>query len=214
MKQYAIIGCGLFGSSIAKTLYELGNEVLVIDNDENLVQEISEYVTHAIQADATDEAVAKSIGLAGFDTVIITVGTDIQSSILITLIVKELGVKEVIVKANDDLHGKALLKLGADKIVFPERDMGKRLAYNLNAANLEVLDFIDISEGHKIVEVMPPEAWIGKTLKEIDVRNAHHVNIVSIKSPNNKVVIPTGDTVIDHNQVLFILGETKDIQNL
>jgi len=214
MKQYAVIGCGLFGASIAKTLHELGNEVLVIDKSEELIQSISEYVTHAIVADATDENTMKAIGLNNFDVVAIAVGTDIQSSVLITLIVKEFGVEQIIVKANDDLHAKALLKLGADKVVFPERDMGKRLAYNLNAVNLEVIDFIDISGGHQIVEIEPPEGWLEMSIKDLDIRNKHGLNIVSIKDENDNIIIPGGDTVIKSSHVLYILGDTEDIKKI
>ena len=125
MKQFAVIGCGRFGSSVAKTLYELGHEVLVIDKNEDVIQELSDYVTHAIQLNASDEASLKSLGIRNFDVVIVTIGSDIQSSILITLLAKELGVKYVVAKAHNDLHARILYKTGADRVVLPEREIGR-----------------------------------------------------------------------------------------
>ena len=130
-KQFVVIGLGRFGSSIAKTLYSLGNEVLAIDSDEEVVQSIADSVTQAIQAEATDEATLKSLGIRNFDVAVVTVGTDVQSSIMITLLVKELGIKYVVAKAQNELHAKVLYKIGADRVVFPERDMGIRVAHNL-----------------------------------------------------------------------------------
>ena len=143
MKQYVVIGCGRFGSSVAKTLYELGNDVLAIDRNEEIVQEIYEYVTHAVQADVMDENVLKELGIRNFDVVIVSIGSDLEASILATLIAKELGVKVVIAKAQSELHGKVLSKIGADKVIFPERDMGVRVGHNLVSSN--ILDFIELS---------------------------------------------------------------------
>ncbi|MEG0129568.1 potassium channel family protein, partial [Clostridium sp.] len=128
-KQYIIIGLGRFGASIAKTLYSLGNEVLAVDVDEEVIQDISPDVTHAVQADATDEGVLRALGLRNFDVAVITIGSDAQASIMATLLVKELGVKYVIAKAHNEVHAKVLYKIGADRVVFPERDMGVRVAH-------------------------------------------------------------------------------------
>ena len=157
MRQYVIIGCGRFGSSVAKTLYKMGHDVLAIDSNEEIVQYISEEVTHAIQADATDERVLKSLGIRNFDVAIITIGSNIQSSIMATLIVKELGVKYVVAKAHNEIHAKLLLKIGADRVVFPERDMGMRVAHNLVSSN--ILDYIELSPEYSIMEITPPNEW-------------------------------------------------------
>lgn len=133
MKSFAIIGCGRFGSAVARTLHELGNEVLAIDGDPDVVETISPNVTHAVQADVMDESVMKELGLKNFDVVIVSIGTDLQASIMATLIVKELGVKQVVTKAQSELHGKVLKKIGADKVIYPERDMGIRVAHNLTS---------------------------------------------------------------------------------
>ncbi|MGN0026287.1 MAG: potassium channel family protein, partial [Clostridium sp.] len=129
-KQFVIIGLGRFGASIAKTLYSLGNDVLAIDKDEDIVQEIADSVTHAVQLDATDENALRSLGIRNFDVAVVTIGDNIQSSIMATLLVKELGVKYIIAKGHSDLHAKVLYKIGADRVVLPEKDMGIRVAHN------------------------------------------------------------------------------------
>ena len=141
-KQFVIIGLGRFGSSIAKTLYSLGNDVLAIDKDEDIVQEIADSVTHAVQLDATDENALRSLGIRNFDVAVVTIGDNIQSSIMATLLVKELGVKYIIAKGHSDLHAKVLYKIGADRVVLPEKDMGIRVAHNLVSAN--ILDYIEL----------------------------------------------------------------------
>ena len=143
LKSFVVIGCGRFGSSVARTLHDLGNEVMVIDISEDVIREISEEATYAVQADAMDEAVLKDLGLRNFDVAVISIGSDIEASIMATLVVKELGIKRVIAKAQSELHRKVLDKIGADKVIFPERDMGVRVAHNLTSTN--ILDFIELS---------------------------------------------------------------------
>lgn len=212
MKQFVVIGCGRFGTSIAKTLNNLGHEVLAIDYEEDLVQEISSYVTHAVQADATDEKAIEALGIKNFDTVIITIGTDIQSSVLATILVKELGVERVVVKAHDELHAKVLYKIGADKVVFPERDMGIRLAHNLVSTN--ILDYIDLSPTHNIVEITPPKEWHDKTLKELNTREKHGINIIAIKRNNSLNMTPNADTIITEDDIILVSGDKKEIEKL
>ncbi len=133
MKSFAVIGCGRFGTSIAKTLFEIGNEVLAVDKNPELVKDVSEHVTYAVEADVMDESVLKELGLSNFDVVIVGIGSNLEASIMATLIAKELGVKKVVAKAQSEFHGKLLAKIGADKVVFPERDMGTRVAHNLTS---------------------------------------------------------------------------------
>lgn len=211
-KQFVVIGLGRFGSSIAKTLYSLGHEVLAIDVDEEVVQDISDYVTHAVQADATDEATLKSLGIRNFDIAVITIGSDVQSSVLVTLLVKELGVKYVIAKAQNELHAKVLYKIGADRVVFPERDMGIRVAHNLCSSN--ILDYIELSADYSIMEVTALDEWENKTLKELNMRSNYGINIMAIKRGNDINIAPSADEVIKHGDVLVVIGGTDDIKNI
>ncbi|MCK5762807.1 MAG: TrkA family potassium uptake protein, partial [Clostridiales bacterium] len=173
-KQYVIIGCGRFGTSVANKLTELGSEVMVIDKNEDIIQQLSDTLTYAVQADPTDENTLKSLGIRNFDVAIVAIGEDIQASILVTLMIKELGVKQIIAKAQNDLHAKVLYRIGADRVVFPEREMGIRVAKNLISEN--VLDFIELAPEYSIVEVIALEEWIGKSLKELNVRARHGIN--------------------------------------
>ncbi|WP_416198161.1 MAG: Trk system potassium uptake protein TrkA [Sporanaerobacter sp.] len=212
MKQFAVIGCGRFGSSVAKTLYNLGNEVLAIDKDEEIVQEISEHVTHAVQADVMDENVLKELGIRNFDVVIISIGSDLEASILATLIAKELGVKWVIAKAQSELHGKVLSKIGADKIIFPERDMGVRVAHNLVSTN--VLDFIELSPDYSIVEITAIPEWENKSLRELKLPTKFGINVMAIKREKYINVSPYADDVILPGDILIVIGNTEDIRRV
>lgn len=212
MRQYVIIGCGRFGSSVAKTLYKMGHDVLAIDSNEEIVQYISEEVTHAIQADATDERVLKSLGIRNFDVAIITIGSNIQSSIMATLMVKELGVKYVVAKAHNEIHAKLLLKIGADRVVFPERDMGMRVAHNLVSSN--ILDYIELSPEYSIMEITPPNEWIGNTLLDLNIRSKYGINVVAIKSDDEISVSPIAMDRINEGDILVVIGHNKDIEKL
>jgi trk system potassium uptake protein len=213
MKQFVVIGCGRFGSSVAKALYALGHDVLAIDGQEDVIQDISDHVTHAVQADATDENVLRSLGIRNFDVAVITIGSDIQASIIVTLMVKEMGVKLVVSKAQSDIHATVLKKIGADKVVFPERDMGSRLAHNLVSSN--ILDFIELSPDYSIVEVAASEEWVGKTLRDLNMRAKYGINIMAIKRDNNDInVSPTADDVIGLEDVLVVIGSNDDIRKI
>lgn len=210
MKQYVIIGIGCFGSSVAKTLYSMGHDVLAIDKDEEKIQQISNFVTHSVQVDATDETTLKALGIRNFDVAVITIGTDIQSSVLITMLCKELGVKYVIAKAQSDLHAKVLYKTGADRVVFPERDMGVRVAHNLSSSN--ILDYIELSPDYSLVEVAALHSWEGKTLKTINMRDRFGLNVLAIKHANKINMSPKGDDIIYQNDTLVVIGSNEDIE--
>lgn len=152
--QYAVIGLGRFGSSLATTLHQAGNEVLAIDRNEERIEEYKDHVTYAVVADSTDEEALKSVGIRNFDAVIVAIGDDIQASILTVLILKELEVKKVVAKAINKRHGQVLYKVGADWVVFPERDMGERVATQLMSPN--VLDYIELAKDYSIKEVKAP----------------------------------------------------------
>lgn len=209
-KQYVVIGLGRFGTSIAKTLYSLGNEVLAIDIDEDVIQEISQEVTHAVQADSTDESVLKALGLRNFDIGVVTIGADIKSSIMTTVLLKELGINFVIAKAHDEIHAKVLYKIGADRVVFPERDMGIRVAHNLCSSN--ILDYIELSPDYSIMEVTAINKWVGKSLKDLSIRSKYGINVMAIKRENDINISPQADEYIRKDDILVVIGGTENLK--
>lgn len=211
-KQYVVIGLGRFGSSVAKTLYALDNDVLVIDSDEDVIQEIADSVTHAVQMDATDEGALRSLGIRNFDVAVITIGADIQSSIMVTLLVKELGVKYIIAKAHNELHAKVLYKIGADRVVLPEKDMGVRVAHNLVSSN--ILDYIELSPDYSIAEIVGPEEWHGKTLRELNMRAKYGINVMAIKKEKDVNVSPVADDTIEAGDIIVAIGGSDDLSKL
>lgn len=211
-KQFVVIGLGRFGNALAKTIYELGHDVLAIDVDEEKVQDIADDVTHAVQMDATDENAIKNIGLRNFEVAVVTIGSDMQASIMATLIAKEMGVKFIIAKAQNEQHAKVLYKIGADKVILPEQDMGVRVAHNLVSSN--ILDYIELSSEYSIVEIEVLGEWEGKTLKELDFRKKYGANIVAIKSGKNVNVSPYADDTINKGDVVVALGSVSDLRKL
>lgn len=212
MKSFVVIGLGRFGSSVAKTLYELGNEVMVVDMNPDTIQEMSEFVTHAVVADVLDEAVLHELGLSNFDVVIISIASNIEASIMATLTAKEVGAKKVVVKAQTDIHGKVLTKVGADRIVFPERDMGARVAHNLTSSN--ILDFIELSPEYYIIEIAALKRWINKSLSELRLRNKYGVNVLAIKRGNSLKISPVADEIVKEGDILVVIGDAEDIRKI
>lgn len=211
-KQFVIIGLGRFGSSIAKTLYSLGSDVLAIDLDEDIVQEISDSVTHAVQLDATDENALRSLGIRNFDVAVVTIGDNIQSSIMATLLVKELGVKYIIAKGHSDLHAKVLYKIGADRVILPEKDMGVRVAHNLVSAN--ILDYIELSEDYSVMEIQALEEWTGSTLKDVKLRSKYGINVMAIKRGDEVNLSPSADDIIESGDIIVAIGSAEDLSRL
>ncbi|MEC0143242.1 potassium channel family protein [Paenibacillus alginolyticus] len=209
-KQFAIIGMGRFGSSVAKTLSQLGFEVLAIDHREETVQEVSAFVTHAVQADSTDEEALRALGIRNFDVVVVAIGEDIQASILTTLILKEMGIAKIIVKAVNDLHGKVLKKIGADKVVYPERDMGQRVAHHLISSN--IIDYIELSADYSIVEIKVSNQMIGKSLKQLDIRAKYGCNVIAIKQNEKLIIPPSAEEPLRMDDILVIVGKNSDLQ--
>ena len=212
-RQFAVIGIGRFGASVAAKLYEMGYDVLAIDTSESRIDGIVDRVTHAVVADSTSEAALKSLGISNFDVVIVAIGQDIQASILTTLVLKEMGVKQIVTKALTEQHGKVLQKIGADRIVFPERDMGIRVANNLAATN--VLDFIELSPDFSIVELIATTEMVGKSLRELDLRAKFGVNVLAIRTTDEKInVSPAASDKIQAGDLLIIVGENSSLQKL
>lgn len=211
-KQFVVIGLGRFGSSVAKTLYALGHDVLAIDINEDLVQDISDDVTHAIQMDATDEAALKTLGIRNFDVAVITIGANIQASVMAALLVKEQGVKYIIAKGNSDIHAKVLYKIGADRVILPEKDMGIRVAHNLVSSN--ILDYIELSPDYSIIEINTPSNWHGKTLNQLSLRTSFGINVVAIKNGNDVNVSPYPDDKIEAGDIVVAIGSADDLTRL
>ncbi|MGL4569753.1 MAG: potassium channel family protein [Clostridium sp.] len=211
-KQFVIIGLGRFGSSVAETLYGLGNDVLVIDKDEDLIQDISDSVTHAVQMDATDENALRTLGLRNFDVAVVTIGSNIQASVMVTLLVKELGVKYIIAKGNSDLHAKVLYKIGADRVILPEKDMGVRVAHNLVSES--ILDFIELSSDYSIMEIEAPDEWRGKSIRELKLRSKYGINVMAIKNHDGINLSPLADDTVDSKDILVAIGSAEDLSKL
>ncbi|PKK39334.1 Trk system potassium uptake protein TrkA [Clostridiaceae bacterium JG1575] len=208
-KQFIVVGLGRFGMSVARTLTDLGHDVLAIDKDETLVQEIADHVTHAVQMDATDEYALKTLGVRNFDVAVVTIGTNIQASIMITLLLKDLGVSKIICKGQSELHQKVLVKIGADKVILPEKDMGIRVAHNLVTTNL--MDLIELSDNYQMVELKAPEGWTGKSLLELDLRARYGITILAIRSGTNINLTPKASDSIPEDAVIIAVGATEDI---
>lgn len=209
-QQFAVIGLGRFGMSVARTLSELGQEVFAIDVDEDKVQRIAPVVTHAVVADVTDIEAMRSIGIRNVDVAVITVGSEVKASMVGTMVLRELGVRTIVAKANDDLHGKILEKLGADRVVYPERDGGSRLARVLTSTNL--IEQIDLDPDYSIVEMTVPPSLAGRSLAELSVRARFGVYVMAIKSSDVMTVAPGADDVIHEDDVLVVIGRNDRLQ--
>ena len=212
MRQFAVIGLGNFGISVARALSKMGHEVLAIDTDPDKVQHLAADVTHAVQADATDEEALRALGIRNVDVAVVTVGQDIRSSILACMILKELGVGYVVAKATDELHGKLLEKLGVDRVVYPERDMGIRLANSLGCSN--ILEYIELSPDYGVAEIVATEEFSGKTLRELNLRARYGANVVAIRRDDAVKVSPGADDVVREGDVLVILGSVESLERL
>ncbi|AGB41975.1 K+ transport system, NAD-binding component [Halobacteroides halobius DSM 5150] len=212
MKQFIIVGLGRFGSSVAKTLAGKECDVLAIDISQERIQEISNEVTHAAQLDATNEAALEELGVADFDVAVVSIGEDIQSNILATLLLKELGVNQVVVKASNQLHGRVLQKVGADRIVHPERDMGTRIANNLVDSN--ILEYIKLAPNYSVVEIKSSPKMHNRSLKELQLRSRFGVNVMGIKRGKKIEVSPRAELEIKPEDTLIVVGDNESLARL
>lgn len=210
--QLAVIGLGRFGMNLTKELSQMGYEVLAIDNDEDKINEVADIATHAVQADATDEQALKSVGIRNFDVVIVSIGENIQVNILATIILKEMGVKKVVSKARNSLHGKVLERIGADLIIFPERDMAVKLARSLVSQN--ILEYIDLSPNYSIAELLAPKCFWGKSLVDIDVRRKLGITVLAVKRGQEIIVAPNAGQEINEGDILIAIGKNKDLNHI
>ena len=210
-KQYAVFGLGIFGESVARTLQNLGCEVVVVDNRAERVQAIADSVSYAMKADFGDPEVVRSMGARNLDGVIVAVAEDMEASVMATIVSKELGVPYVLAKAKNDLHATILRKLGADAVVFPERETGENIARNLVSANFA--DWISLSPEYSIIEVAAPRSWIGRSLQELDVRRSHDVSVVGTVVAEKVEVNPDPAVPIAEDTVLILVGRNTALES-
>lgn len=211
-KQFVVIGCGRFGQSVAIKLAELGSEVMVVDKSEEIIQNISDKVTYAVQADATDEHAIKALGIRNFDVAIVTIGSDIQASILVTLMVKELGVKHIVAKAQNPMHAKVLYKIGANRVVFPEKEMGVKVAKSLVSSN--VLDLIDLAPEYSILEISMNDEWVGKSLVDIQMRRRYQISVIAIRRGDELDINVEPDCILLKDDILVVIGHNDDLRKI
>jgi len=214
MKRFAVIGVGSFGFYVAKALYENKNEVIAIDRSKERVQAVEPFCTSAIVQDVTDMEALKGLGLGEVDAVIVSTGANIKPSILICFHLRRLGINRIIAKAEDDDHGEILKLLGASEIIRPGVDMAKRLALQLTSPN--ILEFLPLEEDYTIAQVAPPSPFIGRSLRELDLRQRYGVNIIAIKElvPERFVMVPTADFVVKDSDLLIMIGKEADLKKI
>jgi trk system potassium uptake protein TrkA len=214
VKRVVVVGLGIFGFNIAKDLYENGLEVIAIDKNKEVIQKIKDFSTKAILADATEKEVLENIGIDPDDVVIISFGEDLAASTLLTLHLKELKVKEVIVKAPNEDHKRILEKVGATEVIIPEREMASKVAKSLISPN--VLDYIPLSQDYTICEIAPPASFLGRTIGDLQLRQKHHIGVIASRDvlTDQIQMIPAADFVIKDSDILVVIGKEKDIQKM
>lgn len=209
-EQILIIGLGKFGMSVAKSLSEYDCDVMAIDSSSELVDLVSEYVTHAATVDAVDANALRELGVANFDVAIIGIGDDLEASIMIALTLKELEVPYIVAKSRDDMHTKLLTMVGVDKVVQPERDMGSRVAKTIMHKNL--IERMEVGKDYSIVEIEAPEEWVNARLNQLTMRPKHNINILCIEKEDKKIVIPNAEYVIQNGDKIMLITPNKELE--
>ncbi|MBE5951444.1 MAG: TrkA family potassium uptake protein [Lachnospiraceae bacterium] len=211
-KEYVVFGLGRFGMSVAKTLADNGCQVMAVDADPTKVEQVAEDVTHAVCMDVTDVEAIRSLGIGNFDGAIVAIGGSLEASVMITILTKEMGIPYVLCKALTDLQAKVLRKVGADLVVFPEQESGIRIANNLLGGNL--LDTIGLSSKHSMMEFTLPEEWVGKSLRELNLRVTKKINVIGIKRDGEMEIIPDADAPLQMSDVLVVIGRNAALNKL
>ncbi len=213
-KRFTVLGLGSFGFSVAQTLFEEGHDVIALDMDNDLAQKIRPFCSQAIIGDATQKEMLATLGLDEMDAVVVSMGDNASAATLVTLYVKELEAKRIVVKASDADHGKILRKVGATQVIFPEMDMAVKVAKNLSTP--DVLDFFPMTGKYIIAEIAPVQEFVGKTLAELKLRSQYNVNVIGIKElvPENFIVVPPADFIIKDSDVLLVIGTRDDIKKI
>ena len=212
MRNFVVIGCGRFGSTVAKRLYELGQDVMAVNKDEELINRIAPNVTTAVVCDVTDENAVKELGLSNFDVAIVSVAQNLEAEILAVLSCKEANIKKIVAKASNNRAGEILSRVGADKIIEPEKEMGHRLVDILSGEN--IIDSIEFSKDYSIVEVEVDKNWIGKKLMDLKFREKYKCSILFIQREKEMFVNPSFDFVIEGDDLITVLGENKYINKI
>ena len=212
MKSILIIGMGRFGRHLCKNLSQLGNQVMIVDEKEENLEEMLPYGVSAKIGDCTNENVLKSLGISNFDLCFVCIGTNFQSSLEITSLVKELGGRHVVSKANRDIHAKFLLRNGADEVIYPDRDIAEKLAVRYSANH--VFDYIELTEEYSIYEIPPLPEWTGKTIKELDIRNRYGIHILGTKANGKAKLMPGASYVICQEEHLMVIGKKEDVDRI
>jgi trk system potassium uptake protein TrkA len=212
MRQVAVIGLGRFGSSVARTLMQSACEVLAVDADAERVKALVDEVTEAVQADVLNDAALRSLGLRNFEAVVVAIGQEVKASILVTVMLKEMGVRKIVAKAQDDLHGKVLQRVGADVVVYPERDMGIRLAHTLLSRS--IIDEIQLSSEYSIFELQAPAQLLERSLKDLQLRQRCGLTILAVRRAERVVISPEASFVLERNDILVALGRPDRLEEL
>ena len=220
-KHFVVIGLGRFGYSVAKTLAQYGSEVIAIDREEERIKKVADFVSYAVQLDAIDEKALRSVGVQNVDTAIVSIGENLEASILVVMLLKEMGIRNIIAKAVTTLHGKVLENLGVQRIIYPERDMAIRVAHSL--IRPRILEQLELSQDYSIVELPTPSVLIGKTLQESELRSKYGVNLIAIKRKVTSEkgtmkdvwnVNPLPKDVIEEGDILVLIGSNQDLDKL
>lgn len=211
-KEFVVFGLGRFGTSIAKTLSDGGCQVMVVDDDEDKIHEIADSVTYAVKADVTDADALASLGISNYDGAIIAIGKNLEASVMVTILVKEMGVPYVLAKAQNELHGKVLKKVGADMVIFPEKESGIRIANNLMMGNF--FDAVELSANFSMMDLDIPEDWIGHSLKELNLRARKKINVIAVKRKDHLNINPEVDEPLEKDDVLVVIGKNEILNKL
>lgn len=212
MKSILIIGLGRFGHHLCQNLVMLGNDVMIVDQKEECLEDLLTVAASAKIGDCTNEAVLRSLGIGNFDLCFVCIGTNFQSSLEITSLVKELGARRVISKANRDIHAKFLLRNGADDVVYPDRDIAEKMAVRFSANH--VFDYIELTQEYSIYEIPPLSEWVHKTIREVDIRNRYHINVLGIKREGRAQLMPPADYVIQAQEHLMVIGKKEAVDSI
>jgi len=213
-KSFLVVGAGRFGKSVARTLYGEGHDVMVVDKDEDLIQQVSSEVTDAVSADITSESCVKALGVRDFDAVVLAIGFDVQASIMAAILLIEKEAKYILAKAQTDLHGKVLEKIGVNRVIYPERDMGQKIARSLIAPT--IIDMIELSDDYSVVEVKAPPEMVGKTLLELNLRALYGISVIALRRNNggHTNISPVADDIVETGDIIVAIGENKYLQKL
>lgn len=211
-KQFVVLGLGSFGASVAVTLQQLGCDVVAVDQDMERINDIADKVTYAMQADIGNPDLLQSLGSRNYDGIVVASSENLEGSILATLAAKEMGIPYILCKAHNARYAQVLRKVGADAVVFPEEEMGRKIAKNLLSANLA--DWIELSPDYSIVETAVPKRWIGRTLKDLDVRRTYGVNVVGVKEGDHVEITPDPDVSLKEGMILMLIGSNEALERI